>query len=90
MARLVLAGKGRRTPGCAALARCAPPGRGNSSDGGSGREGRAECFERGGREELFAGMIFDNRNEFQQPRLPDLTIRGLRKEGTQALQGALQ
>ena len=88
MARRVLAGKGRLTPGCAALARCAPPGRGNSSDGGAdtmgqtGREGRAECFERGGREERFAGMIFDNRNEFQQPQLPVLAVRGLREEST--------
>ncbi len=73
---------GRRPQAVPVGPRCAPPGRGNFSDGGSSREGRAECIERRGREELFAGMIFDNRNEFQQPQLPVLAVRGLREEST--------
>lgn len=42
------------------------------------REGRADCFEEADTEKVFAAMIFDNCNDFQQPRLPVLTIWGLR------------
>ena len=42
------------------------------------REGRAACYQEADTETVFAATIFDNRNDFQQPRLPVLTIRGLR------------